>query len=135
MPEQAPELIELIQNSFAAVDLQFQYWLTITFSAVVASFLARNHLGTGLRFALATLYALSALQILLVSLSHLENGSFLAGALADLGVDPPRTYLPAVAVIRRLVFGLGTLTAIVFILRPGVIGEVGGSLPVDTQQD
>ena len=135
MPEQAPELIELIQNSFAAVDLQFQYWLTITFSAVVASFLARNHLGTGLRFALATLYALSALQILLVSLAHLEHGSFLAGALADLGVNPPTTFLPAVAVIRRLVFGLGTLAGIVLILRPGLIREAGASPAVDTQQD
>lgn len=135
MPEQAPQLIELIQNSYAAVDLQFQYWLTITFSAVVASFLARNHLGTGLRLALAALYTLSVLQILLVSFAHLEQVSFLSGVLEDMGVNRPSTYLAAVGVIRRLTVGIGTLAAIIFILRPGMVDKAGSSGASGAQQE
>ena len=135
MHEQAPELIELIQNSYAAVDLQFQYWLTITFAAVVASFLARNQLNLGLRLALVSLYALSALQIVLVSMAHLEYGSFLAAALQDLGVSPPITYLPAVGLVRRSVVGFGTIATIVFILRPDFLGLVDSGPSVDSREE
>ena len=121
MPEQAPELIELIQNSYAAVDMQFQYWLTITFAAVVASFLARNQLNLVLRIALASLYGLATLQIVLVSMAHLESGSFLADALNDLGVEPPGTYLSAVGLVRRSLVGFGSIATIVFILRSDLV--------------
>jgi hypothetical protein len=135
MPEQAPELIELIQNHFAALDLQFQYWLTITFAAVVASFLARDQLTTTVRFALAILYVLSVVQIVLVSMAHLEQAAFLRSALADLGVEFSGTFLPAVGLVRRSVLGLGSIAATVFILRPALAGS-NRSLPLgDSPED
>jgi len=118
MPEHVPETIELLQNSMSAIDAQFQLWLTITFAAVVASFLARDQLSRVLRLTLATLYLLSVGLLALRMAYHFEVGQYLATALlrdiSDAG--PPGTYVRVIGWLRSLVMILGTLSATLFIL-------------------
>ena len=51
----AAERAELYYLSIAAVEARFQYWLTITFAAVVAGFVGARYAGIRLRRLAATL--------------------------------------------------------------------------------
>ena len=53
------ELRELILLSEASIDYQFQFWLTVTFAIILASFFARNLISGKLRHVIAFLYLLS----------------------------------------------------------------------------
>ena len=121
MHEQAPELIELIQNELAGIDAQFQFWITITFAVVVASHFARGQLGPVVRISIAALYALAVLLLASRMGSHIQSAQYLASVLAGLGVDDPRfsapPSAPLVGVLRWSLLVLGSLAAVVFILR------------------
>ena len=49
----AAELFELVILSEASIDNQFQFWLSITFAAVVASYITEQRLTHSLRLALS----------------------------------------------------------------------------------
>ncbi len=50
------EIRELILLSEASIDYQIQFWLTVTFATIVASFAARNLLAPKLRALITSLY-------------------------------------------------------------------------------
>ncbi len=50
------ELLELILLSESSIDAQSQFWLTVTFATIVASFSARNILSNKLRALVSLLY-------------------------------------------------------------------------------
>ena len=112
------ELIGLFQTELAGIDNQFQFWLTITFAAVVASFIARDLLGTTTRGLLALGYLLGTALLALRAGGHVESAMYLMGLLSERGVDLPIGFSSVIGWLRRSVTLLGTIAALVFILRP-----------------
>ncbi len=60
----AAELFELVILSEASIDNQFQFWLSITFAAVVASFITEQRLTHSLRLALSCAYLLATVVLM-----------------------------------------------------------------------
>ena len=120
MSEEAREIFELIQNVFAGLDAQFQFWLSVTFAVVMASFLARDELSHLLRVALAALYLACVGLVVLKTLMYVEQGDHLARILLDLGEMPRTKYVPAIGWTRTLVMVAGTAAAMVFVLMPNL---------------
>ena len=60
----AAELFELVILSEASIDNQFQFWLSITFATVVASFITEHRLTHSLRLALSCAYLLAAVVLM-----------------------------------------------------------------------
>ncbi len=116
MPELAPDLIELVQNEIAGIDAQFQFWITATFAVVVASHFARDQLGAALRICLAVLYILAVVLLMVRMGAHVEAANYLVSILADLQVDYPGLN-PPIGWLRAVVMFLGSLAALLFILR------------------
>ena len=117
MPEQAPELIELFQNELASIDSQFQFWITVTFAVVVASYLAREQLRTTLRVTLACLYLFAVLLLAFRLGGHVQAAGYLMSALAELGVSYPMGNASLIGWLRRVLMVAGSLAALFFILR------------------
>ncbi len=115
----ALELIGLMQNELAGIDTQFQFWLTITFAVVVASFMARGQLGITVRVVVAALYLLATALLSARSLGHVELAIYLGGVLTEHGIDAPQTFSNLVGWLRRAVLTLGSISALIFILFPG----------------
>jgi len=115
------ELAELYLIMEEAINTQFEYWITITFAVVVASFVAGRRFNRRLRFALALLYGLST--VVLVSrlgYNALDAADFREALLAS-GVTL-RT--PSVTIISRItLFLLGTSAALVFLLSETPLNE------------
>jgi len=115
------ELAELYLIMEEAINTQFEYWITITFAVVVASFVAGRRFNRRLRFALALLYGLST--VVLVSrlgYNALDAADFREALLAS-GVTL-RT--PWVTIISRItLFLLGTSAALVFLLSEKPLNE------------
>ncbi len=108
------ELTELYLTIESAIYTQFEYWLTVTFAVVVASFVARTRLNRKLRLGLALLYALACVVLLSRwTYSGLDAAVFRA-ALLESGVVL-RT--PWVTIFSRLLlFALGTAAALYFLV-------------------
>jgi hypothetical protein len=84
MNEQVREPIEFLQENLAAIDSQFEFWLTITFAVVVASFLARDQLSRALRVSVATLYLLAVVMLALRMAHHANVGFVLASTIKEI---------------------------------------------------
>ncbi len=115
MDQMSPaELTELFLTLESAIYTQFEYWLTVTFAVVIASFVAGTRLNRKLRFCLSLLYALAC--VVLVSrwtYSGLDAADFRA-ALLESGVV---LHTPWVTIISRLLlFALGTAAALYFLV-------------------
>lgn len=112
------EIYELGHLAAVRMDTQFQYWLSVTFAVVVAAFVAGDRLNEPLRYLAAILYLLAA--FVLISQFRYEGvTAFIFGqAMSESGLD----MLPAVGypvvVARFVLFALGTLAALYFLLRP-----------------
>ncbi len=110
------ELTELFLTMESAIYTQFEYWLTVTFAVVVASFVAGTRLNRNrkLRFGLALLYALSCVVLLSRwTYTGLDATDFRA-ALLESGVV---LHTPWVTIISRLLlFALGTAAALYFLV-------------------
>ncbi len=50
------ELLELIMQAESSIDTQFQFWLTITFATIVASFMSKDLLTVMMRTLVVSLY-------------------------------------------------------------------------------
>ena len=114
------ELTELFLIMESAIYTQFEYWLTITFAVVVASFVAGKHFSQRLRFALALLYALACV----VLSSRWYYSALDATAFRDiLQQSGVALHTPWITIVTRvLLFLLGTSAALYFLLseRTGV---------------
>jgi hypothetical protein len=104
-----------------AINTQFEYWITITFAVVVASFVAGRRLNRRLRFALALLYGLST--VVLVSrlgYNALDAADFREALLAS-GVTLRTPWVTIIS--RTTLFLLGTSAALVFLLSEKSLNE------------
>ena len=107
------ELHELVRLSEATIDSQFQFWLTVTFATIVATFAARNLLSRKLRLIVSALYLLSTVFFAscwyYAALDLFEYQRM----LEELGFD---TYTPFATIFTRLVLVLfGSAVTIYFV--------------------
>ncbi len=107
------ELIELLQNESASIDMQFQLWITITSAVVIASFAARHHLSFWMRAFVAIMYTLASATIALRYANDASQFVFLHNELRIRGVDYP-TFID-LRTLRALVYSCGTLSTLAFI--------------------
>jgi hypothetical protein len=107
------DLLNLVLAQRASIDMQFQFWLTITFSVIVASFIAGPRLVPKLRALTAVLYLLAS--------AHLATRWFFDGLtarhwlkiLASRGAEFEIPWIAAY--LRMAVMVLGTAGALVFL--------------------
>lgn len=109
------ELIGLLQNESASIDMQFQLWITITSAVVIASFAARHHLSLQLKVFVAVMYALASATIALRYANDASQFVFLNNELIARGVSYPN--YADLRFLRGLVYFFGTLATLVFVIR------------------
>ena len=80
------ELLELVTFVFSELELQFQYWLSVTFALLVASFVARKQLSRNVRITIAILYTLSTAIAIYRYISLGGNGNLILEELATRGI-------------------------------------------------
>ncbi len=107
------ELIELLQNESASIDMQFQLWITITSAVVIASFAARHHLSFRMRAFVAVMYTLASATIAFRYANDASQFVFLHNELRIRGVDYP-TFID-LRILRTLVYSCGTFSTLAFI--------------------
>ncbi len=124
------ELIELLQNESASIDMQFQLWITITSAVVIASFAARHHLSFWMRAFVAVMYALASAIIAIRYANDASQFVFLHNELRIRGVDYP-TFID-LRILRGLVYSFGTFATLVFMfIKPG---SKTNKMPADKSQ-
>ena len=106
------ELIELLQNESASIDMQFQLWITITSAVIIASFAARHHLTFWLRAFIAIMYTLASATIAFRYANDASQFVFLHNELRIRGVDYP-TFID-LRILRGFVYSCGTVATLVF---------------------
>ena len=124
------ELIELLQNESASIDMQFQLWITITSAVIIASFAARHHLSFWMRAFIAVMYTLASATIAFRYANDASQFVFLHNELRIRGVDYP-TFID-LRTLRSLVFSFGTVATLVFMfIKPGSKTD---KMPADKSQ-
>ncbi len=108
------ELIELLQNESASIDMQFQLWLTITSAVVIAIFAAHRHLSIWLKVFVATMYAVASATIVLRYANDASQFVFLQNELRVRGVAYPT--VADLRPLRAIVYSCGSLATLVFII-------------------
>ena len=109
------ELQELTLLSEASIDYQFQFWLTVTFAIIVATFAGRHVLTTKLKHITTFLYTLSTFVFAsrwyydYIDLMHYES------MFRQLGHEPVIPIMTAFS--RILLMSLGTVTTLYFVYR------------------
>ena len=111
------DLLALVFTQRGNIDLQFQFWLTITFAVIVATYSAGDRLDHRLRVMAAVLYLLATV--------HLATRWIYDGSVASRWVDVLHARgvdigIPWFAVYMRMaLMVLGTTAAVVFLVwRP-----------------
>ena len=126
------ELIELLQNESASIDMQFQLWMTITTAVVIASFAARHHLSFWLRLFVAIMYALASATIAIRYANDAAQWMFLSNELSSRGVDFPAFI--DLRILRGLVYSCGTVATVVFMFfKPRSKADIAPSNKVAEQ--
>ncbi|MBM4183787.1 MAG: hypothetical protein FJ207_06110 [Gemmatimonadetes bacterium] len=126
-----PDLWALFFDVNQDIDTQFQFWISITFAVLVASFVADERLSRVERLVIAALYLIAASIILLRYTSALAHQAQVLGLFADSGfAQPARPDI--VGLLRFGLFTVGSLIAAASVLFPrfGARGE-----PTDARGD
>ncbi len=111
------ELIELLQNESASIDMQFQLWMTITSAVIIATFAARHHLSFWMRAFVAVMYTLASATIAIRYANDASQWVFLQTELSSRGVEYPA--FVDLRILRGLVYSFGTVATLVFMFfRP-----------------
>lgn len=109
------DLVNLVLTQRGSIDLQFQFWLTITFAVIVAAFSAGDRLAFRLRLLVAVLYFLASAHLMTRWMFDGTVAERWVGILVSRGVD---IGVPWIAVfLRLLLMVVGTVAALVFLLR------------------
>ena len=109
------DLLSLLLTQRGSIDLQFQFWLSITFAVIVAGFVAGRRLDFKLRLLAAALYVLATAHLGTRWMYDGGVGERWVAVLVSRGVD---IGIPWVSVyLRMAVMLLGTVSALVFLLR------------------
>ena len=113
------ELTEFLFLAQATMDTQFQYWVTLTFAAVVAAFLAGEALLSTVRILAAVLYLMASLVLILrfasAGLTTIDIQGFLDAANASVVNSFGLSVLP---VLRMPLLIFGTVAVTYFLIRP-----------------
>ncbi|MGE0158789.1 MAG: hypothetical protein AB7T31_05205 [Gemmatimonadales bacterium] len=123
------DLLQIFLDVNQDIDTQFQFWISITFAVLVASFVADERLSRAERVVVTSLYLCAAMILLqryVSALSHLDDTLRL--------FDESRLERPAVprlaGLLRFVLFTLGSLVAAVSVLFPRFAARGRGSIPV-----
>jgi hypothetical protein len=109
------DLLSLVLAQRANIDLQFQFWLTITFAVIVASFSAGDRLNGRLRMFAAVLYFLATVHLATRWTFDGMVGARWVAVLAARGVD---IGIPWFAVYTRVaLMAIGSVAAIALLIR------------------
>ena len=110
------EYVETYFLASAATDAQFQYWLTVTFAVIVASFVAGDRLSRDLRWIVSGLYILAC--FVFVSRSFVYGATLIAAAehLQTVGMADLVPTLGIWGYGKPLLFLVGTSAALWFLL-------------------
>ena len=116
MDEFSPaELAELFILEQSEINLQFEFWLTVTFAVIVASFVSGKQLVHKLRMAAAVLYVLAVVVFLSRWYYAASDAELFKVALNEAGVA---VVTPWVTFISRVVLVvLGTTATLTFLLK------------------
>ena len=109
------ELVELWNIYESAIEAQFEFWLTVTFAVVVASFVAGKRLKRKLRVFVALLYVLAAVVLISRWYYIASDALMFRDALLEVGVTLSRPWVTIIS--RILLVALGTSAALIFLLR------------------
>lgn len=123
------DLLQIFLDVNQDIDTQFQFWISITFAVLVASFVADERLSRVERIIVTALYVCAATILLeryMSAVSHMQD----VMSLFDSG-GYPRPDVPTVAAYLRLaLFTLGSLAASVSVLFPRFSARRRGSIAV-----
>lgn len=123
------DLLQIFLDVNQDIDTQFQFWISITFAVLVASFVADERLSTAERVVVTGLYLCAAailLQRYMSALSHLQSALRL---FDESGLTRPA--VPELAGLLRLVlFTLGSLVAALSVVFPRFGARRRGSIAV-----
>ena len=109
----------------SSIDMQFQFWLTITFAVLVAGFVAGQRLNRGLRWLAALLYALASAHLMLRWMYDGTVGQHWVEELNRRGVD---IAIPWTAVFLRMaLMGIGTISTLIFLVTASKYGARRGA--------
>lgn len=109
------ELLELALLARSSVDDQFQYWITITFAVIVASFAADEKLNRNWRLTISLLYLLTTGLFFTRYYADAQHFLTLISAFAERGGEWPTSYVPALGALRIFVYVAGTALALSFL--------------------
>jgi hypothetical protein len=118
------QLLQVFLDVNADVDTQFQFWISITFAVLVASYVADERLSRAERGAIAALYLCAATILLFRYLSALTYLEFVLQLFDRYGVVRPTLPTPA-ALLRLALFTLGSLVAALSVLFPKFGANLG----------
>ena len=111
------DLLPLLLDVNQDIDTQFQFWISITFAVLVASFVAAERLSRFERGVIATLYLCAATIILLRYTSALVHQQDVLDLFVANGLSEPA--VPALAgLLRFTLFTLGSLVTAFSVLFP-----------------
>ena len=107
---QALELIRINEND---ISTQFQVWLTITFSTIVAVFAGRSLLTKVIKWLVTMLYLMASIATLASSIYLAESNAQLTASLVAQGASvPPPVFA---GVVYLVLFLAGIATTVYFI--------------------
>jgi hypothetical protein len=115
------ELLELLYMRESVIDTQFQYWITITFAVIVASFVAKGYLSNRLRSVVTLLYLLATVVLISRWYYVALDVIGLAAQLQELGAPPNTPYLTMISRVVLVTFG--TSAAVIFLFSKKFRGE------------
>lgn len=109
------ELLQLFLNVNQDIDTQFQFWISITFAVLVASFVADERLSRFERVVVTVLYLCAATILLQRYLSAVSHMTDVLRLFDESGLATPS--VPAIAGLLRIaLFTLGSLVAAVSVV-------------------
>lgn len=109
------ELAELFILEQSEINLQFEFWLTVTFAVIVASFVAGEQLVHKLRVAAAFLYILAVVVFLSRWYYAANDAELFKTALNEAGVAMNTPWVTLFS--RSLLVLLGTTATLMFLLK------------------
>ena len=112
------QLLELFLQVNADIDTQFQFWISVTFAVLVASFVADERLSRLERGVISALYLCATTILLYRYLTALTYQDYALGLFTQYGVERP-TQATTAGVLRLALFTLGSLVAALSVLFPG----------------
>jgi hypothetical protein len=123
------ELLQLFLDVNQDIDTQFQFWISITFAVLVASFVADERLSRMERLVVTALYLCAAMILLQRYLSALLHMQDVFRFFDESGFSRPA--VPEAAARLRLgLFTLGSLVAALSVVFPRFGARRRGSIPV-----